>query len=605
MTVTEIRQESRRVRSASTEVQQGGLQGRKDDGGDRNTAGKPQKWVLREPGCANIQGSGSQPKHAAFQFPPLDEIIQSLNESVKGHSTDTTVGPSLHFPEAQTQATMIFKGVNPSASPPAAPTIDPKLLSVAQPPEQVMNMDTDAPDSTPSAPQESTSAAVASGSPDNTAIQSSDSCKSTPAETVSEVVWPAFGQRAFTGVDAKTIEDIHSTLAMRENHLLVIHEAEFNLCLPQQRTMDDIRAQISFIDRGYRYVNDAEIRLEELRQVVLKIEADSEAKATRKVLLDQRRRLTKEKESLLKVMADKANAEVMLKVTDIVKQLIELDQVLNLPRATKTTKSSNAEKKGGKRLESVGTGDDIGNFKSDPDERKAVEGFNNMTLEQKTDMAAKARASIHAFMKSGSNSDLNVGHHQELRVLQGLLPEESLRSTKLAIAIHTTSAKNTVCRFHKRHQKTRIHDSVGMNVVEGVGYPAAYGSLQDPVVPPDGFMNCGCLIEDVLYDFYFWKTWTATGRRPDLANRSESLKYDILPPRIRAFVVDMFKKFTRLTLNDLYGCYGMSRTAREDTLAMVSAKRLIEGWQKSTGVGVTFELHGNSSEAKVEDVGDN
>ena len=122
-----------------------------------------------------------------------------------------------------------------------------------------------------------------------------------------------------------------------------------------------------------------------------------------------------------------------------------------------------------------------------------------------------------------------------------------------------TIQSNLVCRYHIRHQKRKEFDASSTNLVEGVAYRPKYGSKANPVKPEEGYMNCGCLIDDVLYDFFFWKTWSISSTRPNLAGRTETMKSDVLKPRVRSFIIKIFKEITLLTTHDLYGNYKVPR----------------------------------------------
>jgi hypothetical protein len=65
-------------------------------------------------------------------------------------------------------------------------------------------------------------------------------------------------------------------------------------------------------------------------------------------------------------------------------------------------------------------------------------------------------------------------------------------------------------------------------------------------------MHCGCAIDDVLMEFFFWKTWTAMSTRPSL-DVLEGLGDEVVPARLRAFTNQVFKRTMCLTINDLYG----------------------------------------------------
>ncbi|KAJ7749779.1 hypothetical protein B0H14DRAFT_3513558 [Mycena olivaceomarginata] len=92
------------------------------------------------------------------------------------------------------------------------------------------------------------------------------------------------------------------------------------------------------------------------------------------------------------------------------------------------------------------------------------------------------------------------------------------------------------CRFHieKRSQKQAKQ-------VDG----PALGKF------PMGLWHAGCEITSVLWDFFWWKTWTVASGNPKITDL-EMMKSDVLDVRHRAFFIQAYKKATKLDLDDLY-----------------------------------------------------
>lgn len=65
-------------------------------------------------------------------------------------------------------------------------------------------------------------------------------------------------------------------------------------------------------------------------------------------------------------------------------------------------------------------------------------------------------------------------------------------------------------------------------------------------------MNCGCLIEDGLLEFYFWKTVTARSTHPLLSGVIHHMDGEVTPFIIRSFWVSQFRSTTGLTMDDIY-----------------------------------------------------
>jgi hypothetical protein len=107
------------------------------------------------------------------------------------------------------------------------------------------------------------------------------------------------------------------------------------------------------------------------------------------------------------------------------------------------------------------------------------------------------------------------------------------------------------CRFHtgKRSQERakRVDGpGVGKFLIVGVPYD---GALKKTIA--DGIMACGCEATSVLWDFFWWKTWTVASGNPRITDL-EMMKSDVLDTRHRAFFIQAYKKATKLDLDDLY-----------------------------------------------------
>lgn len=89
-------------------------------------------------------------------------------------------------------------------------------------------------------------------------------------------------------------------------------------------------------------------------------------------------------------------------------------------------------------------------------------------------------------------------------------------------------------------------------MLQGVAYPKNTGTKKDPVVPPAGHMNCGCSIEHALLDFVWWKTVNIHSTNPASFIHEEPMTNDLISCRIRSFIIEIFKDYSHLTLDDLF-----------------------------------------------------
>jgi len=96
-------------------------------------------------------------------------------------------------------------------------------------------------------------------------------------------------------------------------------------------------------------------------------------------------------------------------------------------------------------------------------------------------------------------------------------------------------------------------DGEGKYKLNGQPYPRKLRQKKadPPVERPPGHLHCGCNEDDVLMDFFFWKTWTLTSEEHGICVE-ESMKDQLMAPRLRAFVVHAFRAATGLSIDDMY-----------------------------------------------------
>jgi hypothetical protein len=133
------------------------------------------------------------------------------------------------------------------------------------------------------------------------------------------------------------------------------------------------------------------------------------------------------------------------------------------------------------------------------------------------------------------------------------MPEAATTSRELALAVLETNRQNIVCCYHQRAKGDVVVDGEGKYALNGQPYPRKLRKTKaaPPVTRPPGHLHCGCNEDDVLMDFYFWKTWSLTSELNG-DKVTESMRDQLMPPRLRAFVVHAFKNSTGLSIKDLY-----------------------------------------------------
>ena len=178
------------------------------------------------------------------------------------------------------------------------------------------------------------------------------------------------------------------------------------------------------------------------------------------------------------------------------------------------------------------------------------------------------------------------------RVICEFLPECAYTSRRITLLVHWTTKGNCICRHHHDHRCLKKHDSPV--AFWGVAYLRQLNRAKDDCIGSKPLhMHCGCLIEHVLFDFWFWKMSAARSSHPNLNQQLWNMGKESTPPTIRAFWVSQFKAMTNLTLDDLYSL-GPDSDATVDHFSMMVARSILRSaytlsTQLSIGLNLAFE----------------
>ncbi|KAK7059097.1 hypothetical protein VNI00_001722 [Paramarasmius palmivorus] len=168
-----------------------------------------------------------------------------------------------------------------------------------------------------------------------------------------------------------------------------------------------------------------------------------------------------------------------------------------------------------------------------------------------------------------------------------LFPEAATTSREVALACMVSGQGTLLCRYHTRTKKSvrerdlrdgeegllfgrpwdAIHrlDWQALDKGQKPGKAAAKRFVQSlSSTSPRGWvvpgwkrfpgrdpraMDCGCYIEDVLLEFYLWKTGRFTS---PVMKMIDHFGRDLLKPRQRAFLLGVYRSETKLDINDIY-----------------------------------------------------
>jgi len=176
-------------------------------------------------------------------------------------------------------------------------------------------------------------------------------------------------------------------------------------------------------------------------------------------------------------------------------------------------------------------------------------------------------------------------------------PASATTSQELALRMLNLNRRNYICRYHVKNSKHDAFDEPDEEL-EGRAYEFSYNESSLLVLsPPEGFLHCGCFIEDELISFYLWKLVPMVSRHPDLMDVREPQNdgHDILDTRARTLQVEEFKIFSGLTADDLYNC-GPLNLQDPKTFRQLRIRQIEKfvGELRALGVDIKVEI-GNQS----------
>jgi hypothetical protein len=169
------------------------------------------------------------------------------------------------------------------------------------------------------------------------------------------------------------------------------------------------------------------------------------------------------------------------------------------------------------------------------------------------------------------------GLHSRIRNIQPFMPVAATTSRLLARHYFLTLNGNYLCRHHQaKAKRTPVIDggnqTVGGFAVTGVPHARMINTMQTKATPADGYFNCGCSEDEVLMDFFFWKTWTITS---PTTGTTEGWMDQMLDPRACVLVASTYKNSMKLGINNLY-TVGFTTKAHKRHLLELQIARLKE-----------------------------
>ncbi|KAG6807138.1 hypothetical protein H0H92_008650 [Tricholoma furcatifolium] len=180
--------------------------------------------------------------------------------------------------------------------------------------------------------------------------------------------------------------------------------------------------------------------------------------------------------------------------------------------------------------------------------------YEDMDEKTKQKYQRAAQEAFDEFLHRPNTTVIDSTLRRFIRENQEFMPSAASKSRKLAIQLLTNNRTNVMCVYHHLHDRDGAgQDGTGKYTLNGMPNPRHINQAKaDGIEPEPGFLHCGCTEENALFDFFFWKTWQLSGQEDDGTVITESLRDQMLTPRLRAFFVQEFKAWTGILVDDLY-----------------------------------------------------
>lgn len=173
--------------------------------------------------------------------------------------------------------------------------------------------------------------------------------------------------------------------------------------------------------------------------------------------------------------------------------------------------------------------------------------------------SASAHLAIQQFLlyPGSKKHEIPVQLRSWIRQISELCPEASFATRALALHCLTTRCGNVICLYHHYHDKSStINDTNPPRTHKVTGVPwkrRVYGinpeKQTDIELESETALHCGCHADEVLWDFYWWKTQKLYSPTLDIREPWRNTRLD---PRSRGFMVQFLEQFAHVSINDIY-----------------------------------------------------
>ena len=155
------------------------------------------------------------------------------------------------------------------------------------------------------------------------------------------------------------------------------------------------------------------------------------------------------------------------------------------------------------------------------------------------------------YIRTGDIKHIHYKFRREARENVNYFPESSYTSVDFTREVLRSRNNQTLCEYHRKSIGKGTFKNDTIIEFHGMGFQGASAKKSADVLPPrPNHLNCGCPLEEVALEYFFWKTIRVRSSNPAVVTDFARSGLDKLKPSVRAFWNKSIRDYTGLNTND-------------------------------------------------------
>ena len=153
-------------------------------------------------------------------------------------------------------------------------------------------------------------------------------------------------------------------------------------------------------------------------------------------------------------------------------------------------------------------------------------------------------------MQTGDIKNIKFAIRRKARENVNYFPESGFTSADLSKCLFQSKNSQTLCEYHRKSKDT-AYKSDTLIEFHGMGFRGeSVKNAPDVRDPRPNHLHCGCPIDEVVLEYFLWKTTRVRSSNPAVGTDFARSGLERLKPSTRAFWNKSIRDFTGLTTED-------------------------------------------------------